>query len=823
MFTHDILSCGKKHALQTIFCSDYFELFDSIASRLCEIRRGLVGRGYAQRMSPCNSLATIGKGAETPIGRPVEPSANGSDLVGKASGGRKLIAIVHADMVGYGRLIGLDDAGTLGRLRALRRALIDPSIRDHGGKLVKTAGDLLLVVFESIEGAVRAAVQIQQNLPAHDGDQLPDRRIRFRVGINIGDVIADDMDVHGDSVNVAARLQAECPPGGVCVSRAVRDHVRAQLDLTFEELGSLALKNIARPIEAFVLRLDPATTVARPPRPSARLRPLMLACVAAGVVALGVGGAWWLWVRAPTPSPATATLVPPVIGLAHAPPLSLVVLPFSNLSGDQAQDYLVDGITEDLTTDLSQVQGTLVIARNSAFTYKGSAQDVKQIGEELGVRYVVKGSVRPRSGSSLRVNADLVSTETGANLWADRFDIDLANPNVGQDEIVARIGRALNAQLVDIESARAVRERPTHPQAFDLILQARALTNLPPSPQRLAAALGYDDQALKTDPSSVPAMLGIADTLTRQMITYQGVWISGTDLDRAASLIAAARALVPNSEGVMVSDARLLEAKERWPELMPVAQRLVEAFPNRVDGYDLLASAYRFMGLQDDALPLYRKAMRLDPRDPNVFDRYGHYGFSLLASGRYGDAIAAFERSIPANPEAPKGVLSARHRNLGAAYALNGQLDKARLEISESRAAVAVRHCADERAVRVGEVPAFAAQIERVEGALRLAGQRDHADEDADFGVPPDDLLHAEIAGYTPTTAPGAVTIRTAAVPDLLAARHPLVIDTMASWWGRSIRGAIGLKYVGLGGSFSDPNAGKTAQEAGRPVQRRPV
>jgi adenylate cyclase len=633
-------------------------------------------------------------------------------------------------------------------------------------------------------------------------------------------------NLFGDGVNVAARLETLCEPGGIAISRTVRDQIRDKLPFIFADAGEHEVKNIARPVRVYALTaaaieaLPEAQLMGSPQsigRHSVASIPVIAIAALASLIVLA-GGFWWVHSSDITPSravvsatadkqappAATAAFVPPVIGLAHAPPLSLVVLPFSNLGGDQAQDYLVDGITEDLTTDLSQVQGTLVIARNSAFTYKGRADDVKQIGEELGVRYVVKGSVQPRSGGSLRVNADLVSTETGANLWADRFDIDLANPNAGQDEIVARIGRALNVQLVDIESARAIRERPTQPQTFDLILQARALTNLPPSPQRLAAALGFYEQALKTDPSSVPAMLGIADTLTRQMITYQGVWISGTELDRAASLIAAARALVPNSEGVMVSEARLLEAKERWPELMPVAQRLVEAFPNRVDGYDLLATAYRFMGLQDDALPLYRKAMRLDPRDPNVFDRYGHYGFSLLASGRYGDAIAAFERSIPANPEAPKGVLSARHRNLGAAYALNGQLDKARLEISESERLwpfATVRM----NAPYGSESPAFAAQIERVEGALRLAGQRDHADEDADFGVPPDDLLHAEIAGYTPTTAPGAVTIRTAAVPNLLAARHPLVIDTMTSWWGRSIRGAIGLKYVGLGGSFSDP------------------
>ncbi len=225
-----------------------------------------------------------------------------SDLVGKAAGGRKLIAVVYADMVGYSRLIGLDDAGTLRRLRTLRRALIDPAIREHGGRVVQTAGDSLLVVFDSIDGAVRCAVNVQQQVPVYDGDQPPDRRIRFRVGINIGDVIAHGTDLHGDGVNIAARLQAECPVGGICVSRAVRDHVHGRLDLAFEPIGELTLKNIARPVEAFVLRLDPAAeasasaTDGRRGRAHgfARVRHCLQGLV--GLLLVGAGGAgWWLY------------------------------------------------------------------------------------------------------------------------------------------------------------------------------------------------------------------------------------------------------------------------------------------------------------------------------------------------------------------------------------------------------------------------------------------------------------------------------------------------------------------------------------------------
>ena len=253
-----------------------------------------------------------------------------SDLVGKAAGGRKLIAVVYADMVGYSRLIGLDDAGTLRRLCTLRRALIDPAIREHGGKVAQTAGDLLLVVFDSIDGAVRCAVKVQQQVPAYDGDQPPDRRIRFRVGINIGDVIAHGTDLHGDGVNIAARLEAECPVGGICVSRSVRDHVHGRLDLAFEPIGELTLKNIARPVEAFVLRLD-----VQPTQPSTRVR--LRAGLIAGVVGLlvvGAVGSGWLLYRsagtarkAPEAMPAledtsaslpaaTQTFIPADVGLA---------------------------------------------------------------------------------------------------------------------------------------------------------------------------------------------------------------------------------------------------------------------------------------------------------------------------------------------------------------------------------------------------------------------------------------------------------------------------------------------------------------------------
>jgi adenylate cyclase len=263
--------------------------------------------------------------------------------IAKSLDRRKLIAVVHADMVGYSRLVGLDDVGTLERLGTLRSTVIDPAIAEHGGRIASTGGDSLLVVFDSIDGAVRCAAKIQQQVPDYDRGHPPDRAVRFRIGVNIGDVIPDGADIHGDTVNVAARLQAECPPGGVCITRAVRDHVQDRLDLSFEELGALNLKNITRPVEAFVVRLCGERSLMTDSRR----------------------------------------------GLPLPGKPSIAVLAFANMSGDRDQEYFGDGIADDIIMELSRSPSLFVIARSSSFTYKGKAVGIKQVAQELGVSYVL--------------------------------------------------------------------------------------------------------------------------------------------------------------------------------------------------------------------------------------------------------------------------------------------------------------------------------------------------------------------------------------------------------------------------------------------------
>ena len=381
---------------------------------------------------------------------------------------RRLTAILAADVAGYSRLMGADEEGTHERLKAHLRELIEPKIEEHRGRVVKNTGDGFLAEFASVVDAVRCAVEVQREMAERNAGTPAEKRIEFRAGINLGDVIAERDDIFGDGVNVAARLEALAEPGGICISRVVRDQVRDKLDFAFEEMGEQQVKNIARPVRAYAWRPGAATSPA-----SARV------------------------------SPATP-ISPPFV----APRLSIVVLPFANLSNDPQQQYFADGITEDLTTDLSRLADMLVISRNTAFTYRNKPIDTKQIGRELGVRYVLEGSVR-RSSSQVRVNAQLIDAETDTHLWADRFDSDTSDLFALQDEITTRIAVALNLELMDSEAAR----RTEHPDALEYILRARAADARPPSRDRNAEVISLYERALALDPQSAEAQSGLAARL----------------------------------------------------------------------------------------------------------------------------------------------------------------------------------------------------------------------------------------------------------------------------------------------------------------------
>src|SRR5271167_772991 len=420
---------------------------------------------------------------------------------------RKIAAILVSDVVGYSRLAAADEDRTLARLRALRSDLIDPTISVHHGRIVKRTGDGSIIEFRSVVDAVRCALEVQHAMVERNAGVAPEKRIEFRIGIHLGDVVEEsDGDLMGDGVNIAARLEGIAAPGAICLSEDAYRQVSGRLDMAVTDLGQTQLKNIERPIRVYSLQVGvPAQAKpAAPAAPAPQKRRFGLAPLAAALAALLVvvaGGALWFL---NANRPAGVVTKPP----AEAARLSIVVLPFANLSGDPGQDYFADGITENLTTDLSRIRNSFVIARNTAFTFKGKNIGSKEISKELGVRYVLEGSVQ-RDQDHVRVNAQLIDGATGAHLWADRFEEDMADVFKLQDQVVARLANTLGSELVKAEA-----EKSTHsgnPDAIDLTMRGWAILNqlqLVTDKDGIAKALALFEQALKLDPSNVDALVG---------------------------------------------------------------------------------------------------------------------------------------------------------------------------------------------------------------------------------------------------------------------------------------------------------------------------
>jgi TolB-like protein len=408
---------------------------------------------------------------------------------------RKIAAILVADVVGYSRLAGADEDRTLSRLRGLRSDLIDPAIAAHHGRIVKRTGDGSIIEFRSVVDAVRCAIEMQTGLIDRNAGVQPDRRIEFRVGVHLGDVVEEaDGDLMGEGVNIAARLEGIAKPGAICLSEDAYRQVKGRLDLAVSDLGHKELKNIAEPIRVYSLEVG---------KPS-QAKPAQ---------------------AKPAPTPARAKFAPPR--------LSIVVLPFANIGGDPDQEHFVDGVTESLTTDLSRMRSAVVIARNTAFTYKGKPRDVKTIGRELNVRYVLEGSVQ-RGGNRLRVNVQLIDAEDGSHLWAERFDSPLIDLLDMQDEIVARLARQLDVELIAAEARRA--ELSVHPNSMDLYFQGMASFNKGLTPEYLSQARDFFERALALDPGNVAAQVGGAAVDVMAANTYQ------TD-DHATRLASAEKSL----------------------------------------------------------------------------------------------------------------------------------------------------------------------------------------------------------------------------------------------------------------------------------------
>jgi adenylate cyclase len=587
---------------------------------------------------------------------------------------RKLAAIFAADVAEYSRLMGLDEVGTLRKLQAYR-AILDRLIAARRGRIFNTAGDSVVADFASAVEAVECAIAVQQEIAKENEKRPIDEQMRFRIGIHLGDVIVEGENLFGDGVNIAARLQALAEPGGICLSGAVRDQIGARLPVALTALGEQRVKNIAEPLRAFrigdAIDQDAVPIGSGAGRRSVRTRILAVAAV----ILVIVGGiAWWLLPdRSPEPRPRETASASPIQPFS-APRLSIVVLPFANLSNDPGQEYFADGVTEDLTTDIARIEGSLVISRNTAFIYKGKPVDARRIGRELGVRYVLEGSVQ-RSEKQIRVNAQLVDAETGAHLWAERFDRDIGDLFALQNEITARIARSLQSQLAIAEA-----RRPTdNPDALDYTLRGRAVMTRPISKENYDEAVTLFETALALDPKAADAAAWLAVALTVRVIDELSDF-PDVDLQRADRLAAQALAALPDSPVAHHARGQVLRAQSRYQEAIPEFEAAIALDRSRAPAYANVGWCKFLIGSVDDAVPYFEQAIRISPYGPGIPLWYGRIGVMQLLQSHTDAAIVWLEKANSENAR-----LTWVHSYLAAAYALKGETDRAHGALAEAQ------------------------------------------------------------------------------------------------------------------------------------------
>jgi adenylate cyclase len=590
---------------------------------------------------------------------------------------RKLAAILAADVVGYSKLAGSDEDRTLARLRALRSDLIDPTIAVHNGRVVKRTGDGSLVEFRSVVDAVRCAMEVQNGMIERNAGLPPERRIEFRVGIHLGDVVEEsDGDLMGDGVNIAARLEGIAKPGAICLSEDAYRQVKARLDLAVSDLGSTELKNIAEPVRVYSLEVGkPAqakpVTEAKPPEPKKRSA---LAPLAAGVAVLliVIGGGTWYFLSATRTAPvATNALV-----RAEAAHLSIVVLPFTNLSNDPSQDYFADGITENLTTDLSRIRNSFVIARNTAFTFKGKNIDAKAISNELGVRYVLEGSVQ-RDQNRVRINAQLIDGETGAHLWADRFEEDVSNLFKLQDQVVARLANTLRYELVRAEAEKYAGSK--NPDAIDLAMRGRALLWPPFTKDKIDTARTWFEKALKFDPNSSDALAG--DAYTYALEFAFGSKNSETDYDTKI-LGQADRSITLDRDNIQAYLAKsfYLLVSSHPNDALRAADAGLAIDPNSAPLQATRSITKTYLRQFEQAKSDVQQAMRLSPHDPALSQWHNFMADAEIGLRHFDAAIDECNKAIDGGYRVFYSYL-----NLAAAHAFKGDMDEAKAALVEAR------------------------------------------------------------------------------------------------------------------------------------------
>ena len=586
---------------------------------------------------------------------------------------RRLAAIMAVDVVGYSRLMGEDEAGTARAVRDHREAA-HPIVAGFGGRIVKTTGDGLLLEFPSVVAAVECAIAIQKLMVERNAETPEARRIVYRIGVNLGDVLIEGDDILGDGVNIAARLEGLCEPGGVLISGAAYEHTRGRIDAAFVDLGEKDLKNIARPVRVYSLAIGSSNGAAALAKPAS------------------------------TPEK------------SGPPRLSIVVLPFANLGGDADQEYFVDGVTESLTTDLSRIRGSFVIGRNTAFTYKGKAADLKQIGRELNVRYVLEGSVQ-RGGNRMRVNVQLIDAEFGHHLWAERFDKPLADFFDMQDEIVARLAGALNSQLVEVEARRA--EKAPNPNSMDLYFQGEACINRGVSPDNLTRARDFYDRAMAADPNNVDAWVGSARADIMAAMQFAVSDPSAT-LAAAEAKLTSVLSVVPDHARGHVALGFVYLATKRASECVAECEHALALDRNLATAYGLIGAGKLQLLRPEETEAHVLEALRLSPRDTWAYYWTYNAGVAKVALGLHDQALVWLRRTVEANRNHPYV-----HFVLGATLARLGRQDEARSAVKAGLAlypSFSVSRFSAFWLTTATDKPTYVSQYGPLWEAMRMAG-----------------------------------------------------------------------------------------------------
>ena len=584
---------------------------------------------------------------------------------------RKLAAILHADVKGYSRLMGEDEEATVSTLIAYREVM-GVLIRKHRGRVVHGSGDSLLAEFVSVVDAVRCAVEIQNELKTRNAELSEDRKVEFRIGINLGDVIDKDDDLHGDGVNIAARVEALAEEGGICITRSAYDQVKNKLPLGYEYLGEHSVKNIAEPVRVYRVLIEPeyAGELIGEETPRIRKQPrtVITASVILAIVAC-VLAFWNFYLRRPSIEPASIEKM--AFPLPDKP--SIAVLPFVNMSDDPKQEYFCDGMAEDLITDLSKISGMMVIARHSTFAYKGKPTQIKQVAEELGVRYVLEGSVR-KAENEVRITAQLIDAVTGHHIWADRYDGNLKDIFALQDKVTRSIVTALAVQLTVGDEQRIARKGTDNTQAYDAFLRGWE-HYLRQTPDDFRQAISYFEKAVGLDPQYARAYAALAATYWE---TWKRLWHKKIGLDltahwheprfRAEQFLAKAMQ-DPTPLAHQVTSAKLLHLQQH-EEAIAEAQRAIALDPNDADSYVALAGALSLAGRADEALGWVERAMRLNPHYPSYY--LYQLGLARFGMEQFDKAAISLEKATALNPDDRWS-----YRLLLATYGLLGRSDDA--------------------------------------------------------------------------------------------------------------------------------------------------